>query len=344
MRRTGGSKSHLRFGLASFVLCTMLVGFSHLSAQPRTTLPSLYWPQGTDTAPSLKQAGISRIATTASAAAAWRDAGFDVIALSGAELAQREKLLSPKLAGRGANVASATRRPWIDANGWRLLRNPTGKFFYDLTGAASGKAALAAAEAFAYQADAIIQLDASELPAFGEMLKFLRALPQDAQATVADIAVIDDGSPLVGEVMNLLARRNLLFQPTKAPLKTARLNLKLGTKAYPESAASDPSEFALRLRRELGDDNRTLRVYGAEVVICRLTSDGKTTRLHLLNYSGREVDSLRISVRGRYDIAAVHSFSFGQQTPAEVSVTNEATEFSLPRLGAYGWVELKPRP
>ena len=309
----------------------------------QTSAQTLFWPQGIETATALKQAGIERIAVPPSTVAAWRAAGFVVTPLNEAELEQREKLLIPRLAGRGANVASATRRPWIDANGWRLLRNPAGKFFYDLTGAMPGKSALAAAEAFAYQADAIIKLDASDLPAYGEMLKFLRALPNNAQANVADIAVIDDGSPLVGEVMNLLARRNLLFQPVKAPLKTARLNLQLGTKAYPESAASDPSEFALRIRRELGDDHRTLRVYGAEVVIGRLTSDGKTTRLHLLNYSGREVDSLRISVRGRYDIAAVHSFSFEPQTPAEVSVTNEATEFSLPRLGAYGWVELIPR-
>ena len=344
MRRTGESKSHLCFGLACLILCALLVGLTHTSAQTRTALPWLYWPQGTDTAPALKQAGIDRIATTASFVAAWRNAGFEVVALEESDLSKREKLLTPKLAGRGANVASATRRPWIDANGWRLLRNPSSQFFYDLTGAAQGKAALAAAEAFAYQADAIIKLDASELPAYGEMLKFLRALPNEPQATVADIAVIDDGSPLVGEVMNLLTRRNLLFQPVKMPLKTARLNLKLGTKNYPASAASDPSEFALRIRRELGDDHRTLRVYGAEVVICRLTTDGKTKRLHLLNYSGREVDSLRIRLRGRYDIAAAHSFSFGPQTPAEVSVTNETTEFSLPRLGAYGWVELRPRP
>ncbi len=327
----------------TFAFCFLPFAFclNQTSAQSRTALPILFWSQSIETAASLKQAGIERIAVTPSSVAAWRSAGFDAIALSEAELTKREKLLTPKLAGRGANVASATRRPWIDANGWRLLRNPSGKFFYDLMGAALGKSVLAAAEAFAYQADAVIKLDASELAAFGEMLKLLRTLPNEPQTNVADIGVIDDGSPLVGEVMNLFTRRNLMFQPTKAPLKQARLNIKLGTKAYPESAAADPSEFALRIRRELGDEHRSLRVYGAEIVICRLTSDGKTARLHLLNYSGREVDSLRISVRGRYDIVAMQTSEYGKQTPADLSLTSDATEFSLPRLGAYGWIELK---
>ena len=329
-----------RFLIFAFCLLPFAFCLHQTSAQNRSALLTLFWPNGLETAPALRQAGIERLAVPSSSVAAWRAAGFDATPL---DEAQREKLLVPRLAGRGSNVASATRRPWIDANGWRLLRNPKSKFFYDLTGAVPGKAALAAAEAFAYQADAIIKLDASELPAYGEMLKFLRTLPNEPQATVADIAVIDDGSPLVGEVMNLLARRNLLFQPVKAPLKTARLNLQLGTKAYPESAASDPSEFALRIRRELGDDHRSLRVYGAEVVICRLTSDGKTTRLHLLNYSGREVDSLRLKVKGRFEVTAVITFPDGKQTAAEVAVTDGATEFSLPRLGVYSWVELTTR-
>ncbi len=341
------ASQHPSHQTARFIFAFCLLPFAfcldQTSAQSRTALPILFWSQGIETAASLKQAGIERLAVPPSSVVAWRNAGFDASALSEADLIKREKLLTPKLAGRGANVASATRRPWIDANGWRMLRNPAGKFFYDLTGA-KDKAALATAEAFAYQADVVIKLDASELAAFGAMLEFLRALPNEPQPNVADIGVIDDGSPLVGEVMNLFTRRNLMFQPTKAPLKQARLNIKLGTKAYPESAASDPSEFALRIRRELGDEHRSLRVYGAEIVICRLTSDGKTTRLHLLNYSGREVDSLRISVRGRYDITAMHSFSFGQQTPAEVTVAQGTTEFSIPRLSGYGLVELKARP
>jgi len=46
----------------------------------------------------------------------------------------------PRVAGR-ADVASATRRPWIDSNGWRFVRQPTGKFYYDLTEKEQGKPA-----------------------------------------------------------------------------------------------------------------------------------------------------------------------------------------------------------
>ena len=37
--------------------------------------------------------------------------------------------------------------------------------------------------------------------------------------------------------------------------------------------AADPSAFALKIRRQLTDERRTLRVYGSEVVICRLTGE-----------------------------------------------------------------------
>ena len=44
------------------------------------------------------------------------------------------------------------------------------------------------------------------------MLTFLEGLPAVDLPPVADLAVVDDGSAITGEVMNLLARRNLLFQ------------------------------------------------------------------------------------------------------------------------------------
>src|SRR5262249_58157163 len=92
---------------------------------------------------------------------------------SRAGLNRRKKLLTPRIAGR-ANVASATRRPWIDANGWQFVRNPAGKFYYDLP---QGKAAMALAEAFAYKAGAILKIDPADLTEAGAMLAFIKNLP-----------------------------------------------------------------------------------------------------------------------------------------------------------------------
>ena len=76
----------------------------------------------------------------------------------------------------------------------------------------AGKAALAAAEAFAYGADAVLKIDPADLASVGAMLTFLDSAAAADLPPVADFAVVDDGSAVTGEVMNLLARRNLLFQ------------------------------------------------------------------------------------------------------------------------------------
>ena len=78
--------------------------------------------------------------------------------------------------------------------------------------------------------------------------------------------------------MNLLARRNLLYQVVPAPSPQFRSTSSSGAPEYPRAEAADPSAFALRIRRELTDERRTLRVFGSEVVICRLTGDGVAGR------------------------------------------------------------------
>jgi hypothetical protein len=263
---------------------------------------------------------------------------FDAQTMGGAALQGREKLLAPRLAGR-ANVASATSRPWLDANGWRFLRNPQGKFYYELP---AGKATLAAAEAFVYNADALLKIDPADAEEATRMLAFLRQLPATTLPPVADLAVIDDGSPEMGEVLNLLVRRNLLFRLTKTPLPQFHINLKLGTKEFPREAAADPSEFVLRVRRQLTDEARSLRIYGNEVVLGRLFSDGRRARLHLLNYSGREVNSLRVRVRGAYAKGEAVSYGVDKLMLEDFINADRATEFSLSRMGGYTVVDLTP--
>jgi hypothetical protein len=303
-------------------------------------LPLIFWPHGLETAPALKQAEIQRIAAPLDKAEAWRGAGVEVVPMSEAELQARERLAVPRIAGR-ANVASPTRRPWVDANGWRFIRQPAGKFYYDLP---AGRAAFAAAEAFAYGADAVLKIDPSDLEATGKMLLFLGKLPPNEMPPMADIGVVDDGSPLVGEVMNLLSRRNLLFQPVKTPSPKLKLNIQLGTNEFPKEEAENPSDFAQKVRRRLTDERRTLRIYGSETVIARLTSDGRGVRLHLLNYNGREIEGLRIRLRGIYAKGEAFVAGMGRAAIEDYAAAGGATEFTVAKMNSYAVIDLPTLP
>src|SRR5205085_6804867 len=116
----------------------------------------------------------------------------------------------------------------------------------------------------------------------------------------ADFGVVDDGSPEIGEVMNLLVRRNLLFRVGPRPFPDLRINIRLGSAEYSRADAADPGAFALKVRRQLGDDQRSLRIYGSDTVVGRLTADRVRARLHLLDYAEREVEGLRVRVRGSF--------------------------------------------
>jgi hypothetical protein len=296
----------------------------------------LYWSHGLETAPALTEAGVEQILAPPDQVAAWNKAGFKATAMTQAGLDARTRLATPRLAPR-SGVASPTRAPWVDANGWRLVRNSGEKFYYDLP---RGRAALAAAEAFAYDADAVLKIDPTDLAEFGKMMTFLRQLSESRLPTIADLAIVDDGSTLAGEVMNLLSRRNLLYRVVTAPSPQFRINIQLGAKEYPREDAADPSAFVLKIRRQLRDENRSLRIYGSEVVICRLTSDGRRARLHLLNYGGREIEGLRVRLRGAYRKGEAAVFGAGQTQLTDYLVTDGATEFSLPRMTSYVVVDL----
>jgi len=173
------------------------------------------------------------------------------------------------------------------------------------------------------------------------MLTFLEALPAVDLPVIADLAVVEDGSAVTGEVMNLLARRNLLFHVVQKPSPTARINITMGAAGYNIEDAADPSAFALRIRRQLTDDRRSLRIYGSEVVIGRLTGDTSRARLHLLNYGGREIEGLRIRLRGSYRSGEAHIAGGGRVPLQDHIVADGFTEFSVPRLATYAVVDLE---
>ena len=299
--------------------------------------PCVYWTQGIDSRPTLEAAGVKRLCVPPDQAGAWKAAGFAVAPATAPELASREELPPPGVTAR-AGLASPTRSPWVVASGWHVARNPAAKYVYTVP---AGKAALAAAEAFAYGADAIIKIDPADLASAGAMMAFLETVPSADLSPVADFAVVDDGSAVTGEVMNLLTRRNLLFRPVKAPDSRFRINISIGSPEYPKEEAADPSAFAQKIRSQLTDDQRSLRIFGSEVVIGRLIGDGSRVRLHLLNYGGRDIEGLRVRVRGTYRSGEAYVAGAGKVALVDQTAADGSTEFSLPRLQTYAVVDLK---
>jgi hypothetical protein len=299
-------------------------------------LPTLYWMGPVETAPALRDAGVVRIAVPPESLEAWKAAGFEATPLSPTAALSREKLPAPGIQGQAA-LASATRTPWVVANGWRFVRKAGGQYIYD---APAGRAALAAAEAFAYGADAVLEVQPADLADLGRLLAFLREQPPPDLPAVADIAVVDDGSALVSEVMNLLGRRNLLFRAVAKRPPKGIFAVELGSREFPRQAAADPSALAQKIRRALGDEQRSLRLYGSEVVIGRLTADASRARLDLVNYGGRDVVGLRVRVRGRYAVTEALVAGQGRVPVEDAVVTDEDTEFTVARMAAYAVVLL----
>ena len=300
-------------------------------------VPCIYWTQGIETRSTVESAGIKRLCVPPDQVESWRKAGFNVTAVRDTDFAAREALPVPGTTPR-PGVASPTRAPWIVASGWRVMRTPTEKYSYTVP---AGKAALALAEAAAYGADAILKIDPADAASAGAMLTFLDSLPTADLPPIADFGVVDDGSPVTAEVMNLLARRNLLFEIEKAPSTRYRINVAIGSAAYPARDAADPSGFAQKVRAQLTDEQRSLRIYGSEVVIARLTSDGKRARLHLINYGGRDIEGLRVRVRGPYQGGDAYIAGSGQAALQDQAVADGAIEFSLPKISAYAVVDLR---
>ena len=249
------------------------------------------------------------------------------------------KLEVPKVEYR-INEASASRSPWIDANGWQILRAPARRYYYDVPAAS---VALAAAEAFTYGAKADIHTDTAGASIFNRMLQFLREIPERELPAMANIGVIDDGSEDTGELMNMLSRRNLLYRIVTAPDPHLDLNIRLGSKEYPKSEAADPSGLAQKIRAELTDEKRLLRVYGSEVVIARLVGTGDRVRIHLLNYANRPVTGLRVRVIGNYPNWQIAAYDKPDLKLEDFAAADGATEFTVPEMSTYAVIDLSRR-
>src|SRR5437879_3077927 len=201
------------------------------------------------------------------AASTLKDQGLAELAPTGPEAAGFERVPGPAVRMRN-NEAQATTSPWIDANGWRFLRGLRKANYEKLP---AGSAVPAAAEAFTFNVDAILDPDPADLPELARFLQFLKSQNREPLPAMANIGVVDDKSPAMGEVLNMLTRRNLLYRVVPAPDRKLDLNVQLGSKDFPKESAQNPSEFAARVRAKLGDDRRLVRLYGTSTVIAHLT-------------------------------------------------------------------------
>ena len=126
-----------------------------------------------------------------------------------------------------------------------------------------------------------------------------------------------------------------------SPSTQFRLNVVIGSAAFSREEAADPSAFAQKVRAQLTDERRSLRIYGSEVVIGRLTGDGQRARLHLLNYGGRDIEGLRIRVYGTYAGGDAYIAGVGKVALQDRTAVDGATEFTVPKMGAYAVVDLR---
>jgi hypothetical protein len=298
-------------------------------------LPALFWDGAPATAPALREAGIQQIYVAPAAAAEWH---IDGISAQPADLQSVARLLPPKVDYR-ADQASASRSPWVNLNAFRFLRQPEGRFYYETTGAQS---ALAAAEAFMFGSPALIKTDAAGLKPLAEMLGFLKTVDAVAQRVVADIGFIDDGTPVAGEVLNLLVRDNLLVKLIPAADRALKLNVKLGTKEFPAEDAKNPGAMAHIIRASLTDEKRSLRLYGSAVVVGRITGQGNAARLELINYdtAARKVNGLRVRVLGRYSKYKLAAVASPGLELLDFQPLADATEFTLPELKSFAVIDL----
>jgi hypothetical protein len=286
-----------------------------------------------------------RIAVT-SAAAPLVDKGLANAAPPAAGIGAFEEVPAPALRFRIDN-ARATRAPWVDSNAWRYFRGLSKANYAKLP---AGSAPLAAAEAFMFDVDAVLNPDPKDIEPLGTMLEFLKGQQQPAMPALANIEVVDNGTLAFGEILNLMTRRNLLYRVVPKAQGTLDLTVEIGSKEFPAAEAANPYDFAAKVRDKLGDDKRLIRLYGTQTTIARLTSDGKRARLCLLEYGaardrnmgGGADQILRVRLLGKY--RPVKFAAFGTKPDAKLTdVENPGgtTEFWVPAFTTIAVIDLE---
>jgi len=275
----------------------------------------------------------------AGAASVLVDRGLMLPAPAGAEAAAFQVIPAPSV-HNVQNVAQATLAPWVDSNAWRFARGLRKASYSQLP---AGSAGLAAAEAFTFDASAILNVDQADLAEAERMLRFLNAQEQPRLPVMANIGIIDDGSAGMGELLNMLSRRNLLYRVVARPEKDLDLTVRIGSSDFPKDSTSNPSDFAARVRAKLGDDRRLIRLYGTTTLIAHLTGDGRRARLYLVSYSrNRTQTDVRVRLVGQYRPVKFAAYGAAPDAAlADVQHPGKTTEFLLPTFSTICIVDLE---
>ena len=151
-------------------------------------MPLLFWDGGVETAPALTKAGLHQVAVPPGRAPQWKTQQAIEIQPFDPQSAVK---LKPPSTRYESSMASASRAPWVQSNGWRLIRDPKARFYYDAPGSSG---ALAAAEAFMFGGNAAVHTDQAGFEPLCRMLAFLNTLGEPGLPPLANIGYIDDGS------------------------------------------------------------------------------------------------------------------------------------------------------
>jgi hypothetical protein len=297
-----------------------------------TLIPGLLWDEGPQTAPVLEQAGIREIATTGDASA-WSSTRVRATAIDGASLIK----LDPPGVDYQLSRGGATAAPWINSNLWRVMKEPGKSYVYEVSGAA---VPLAAAEAYVSGGKAYLRLKQDDLAAFASALGFLHDMDGPPLPPRVNFGLVDDGTSELDEVLNLLIRRNLLFDLIRPPGNFKGPVVRIGTPEYSKELAGEPYKFSAVVRAKIGDDHRLVRIYGSETTIVRLSGSAGRSRLHVIQYGRNAVPALRVRVLGHYQRVLISALGQRVIVPEDVTMDDSATEFTIPAFRTYAVVDL----
>mgnify|MGYP001484386626 CR=1 FL=1 len=105
---------------------------------------------------------------------------------------------------------------------------------------------------------------------------------------------------------------------------------------------ANPAVLAEKVRANLTDEKRLIRLYGSELVVARLLGSRDTASVFLLNYGAERlpVEGIRVKILGGYKIQSVSDFGLPDEVPLDVSQTSESTEFTIKDLSMFAVVNL----
>jgi hypothetical protein len=277
--------------------------------------------------------------------------------------------------GRRSQVVQAANRtgqPWLDNNvaQVRILqaagRRPVLTYPWKpdtladpQAGPSADDFATAVAEAGAFGADLLLDLDAALLPAWAWARRYLDyyARRDVRAAPMANVGVVTRDPAAWYEVLNLMARHNVPYRIVDSvdPLRAAGLDLVILTEPGTDAGelpaervlragndAADPNGFALKVWNRLGRKRRLVDVWNGITVLVGLERGAgeRALRLEIVNYSAQPLP-VQVRVRGIYGrIESVTPERPRQSLPFEH--LDGYTEFVVPELRIGGTVVLRP--